>query len=91
MRITSIALLFIAGLVLSSCEKPIPDGFACVKPIPGKELKKAQLDISAYQETPSGSGKYVPKGWHVVPDGPYRGCYVPYQPHDTKSTYPPTQ
>lgn len=89
MRIINIVLLFFAVLVLSSCEKPVPDRFACVKPISREHLERARLDMSCYQETAPGSGQYVPKGWFVVPDGPYKGCFVPYYNHDMRSSVPP--
>ncbi len=91
MKITSVTLLFLSGLILLSCgnEKPIPDGFVCVMPIARVHLEKAKLDVSCYQETADGSGQYVPKGWVVVPDGPYKGCFVPFNNHDNRTTIPP--
>jgi hypothetical protein len=87
MRITCVTVLFFAGLVLSSCfEKPVPEGFVCVKPLSPEQLKKADLDASNYQ--PTETGKYVPKGWVPVPSGPYQGCYVPSKIHDLLSTVP---
>jgi hypothetical protein len=90
MRIISITLLLFAGVVLSSCARPIPEGFACVTPIHGDQLKRAQFDMSGYQETPPGSGRYVPKGWVAVPEGQFKACYVPFQNHNSTSTVSPT-
>jgi hypothetical protein len=91
MQITSITLLFFAGLVLASCgnQKPIADGFACVTPMSHEQLERGKLEISYYQETSSGSGQYIPKGWVAVPDGPYNGCFVPFNNHDTRTTVMP--
>ncbi len=91
MRITGFTLLLIAGVVISSCsrEKPVPDGFVCVKPLARAPLERARLDLSSYQETQAGSGHYVPKGWIAVPTGDFKGCYVPTNEHPMTTIHPP--
>lgn len=51
----------------------------------------AKLDISCYQETAQGSGQYIPKGWILVSEGPYKGCYKPMNQHPDTTTIPPSQ
>ena len=91
MRTATVALLVFAALVLSSCghEKPLPDGFVCVMPLSRHQMEQAQYQMSCYEEARAGSGRYVPKGWIAVPYGAYKGCYVPFQNHDMRSTVPP--
>jgi len=99
MKMTSVALLLIAGLTLLSCRSEnekkvmvrdaISHGFNCVTPLSSGELTQAQLDQASYQETAQNSGKFVPKGWQLVTNGTYAGCYVPMGGHVGDTTIKP--
>jgi hypothetical protein len=94
MKIVTVALLLFAGLTLASCESEnkvmvqdaISHGFNCVTPLSTAQLTQSQLDQSNYQETAPQSGKFVPKGWQIVTQGTYQGCYVPAAGHARGTT-----
>lgn len=97
MKIISVTLLLIAGLTSMSCQSDkkamaqaaISHGFNCVTPLSSVDLTQAQLDQANYQETAPNSGKFVPKGWKVVANGTYEGCYVPAMGHVGDTTIKP--
>jgi hypothetical protein len=94
MKVVTVAPLLFAGLTLVSCQSEnkvmvhdaISHGFNCITPLSSVQLTQSQFDPTNYEETAPQSGKFVPKGWHLVTQGTYQGCYVPAAGHSRDTT-----